>query len=102
MGSGLVAEVFEADPDLAGSATMIRAPVIENLQAADLHVGLLDVDPVVFERAAVFLMDGELRGQQADSDEVAINEPFADFANLLGRGTESARMSSWTGMVEKT
>ena len=85
-GIGLVAEVLEANPGLRWIGDHGRTPVIKDLQATDLHVGLLDVDPVVLERAAIFLMDSELRGQQAYSDEVAINETIADGTNLLGRG----------------
>jgi len=48
-GIGLVAEVFQADPNLVRAAYKPRAPVVEDLQSADLHIRLLNVDPVVFQ-----------------------------------------------------
>ena len=74
---GFVAEVFQADPDLRWIGDHVRAPVVEDLQAADQHVGLLDVDPGVLERPAVGLGDSEAIDQQAHGDEVAIDQAVA-------------------------
>ena len=75
---GVVAEVFEADPDLGRVGDHVGAPVVEDLQAADEDVGLLDVDPGVLEGRAVGFGDGELVDEQADGDEVAVHEAVGD------------------------
>ena len=101
---GLVAEVFESDPDVTRVGHQIRTPVIEDLHPAHHHVGLLDVDPVVGKQLRSerrFVVDLQSFQQQADGDEVAIHQPIAHFQTFFGTGASSERISSLIGMVEK-
>ena len=58
------------------------------MQAASSDVGLLDVDPVVIDELAGavilngVLADFQLLKQQADGDEIAIEQAVADFAHI--------------------
>jgi len=56
-----------------GSRTCTGSSV-EDLQAPDLDVGLLDVDPVVGQ--ALFAAEPETAQEQADGDEVSVDEAF--------------------------
>ncbi len=49
----LVAEILQAQPDGSWVCNQRRAPIIENLQPSDAHIGLLYVDPVVGQSPAV-------------------------------------------------
>ena len=65
----------------------MRAPVVENLQAANQHVRLLDIDPVVADQPAILVSlvpDLQLGAQQPDSDEVTIDQPFTHLAYRHG------------------
>ena len=42
-----VAEVLESNPGIARIAHQMRAPVVEDLHAAHLNIGFLNIDPVV-------------------------------------------------------
>ena len=59
----VVAEVLQPEPRGRGIGNHVRTPVVEDLQTAKLHIGLLDVNPVVADRAValpVLLADLEL------------------------------------------
>ena len=98
---GVVAEILEADPHLDGIGDQVRAPVIEDLHAADEHVGLLDIDPRVLDPRSVRLRDEQAIHQQSHGDEVAIHQAVGDRRTSSGTGASMARSSSRTGIVEK-
>ncbi len=85
----LGAEILKTDPHgVFGIGDHIRRPVVEDLQAADLHVALLNIDPAVGHDVAQRLVLGlvlevELVNQQADGHEIAIGQRLGDFAGGL-------------------
>ena len=70
------------DPAISwrGSATMAGTPIVENLKAAELDVGFLDVNPVVGGHAVVgqgippIVRQGHLAQQQSGRHEIAIRK----------------------------
>jgi len=77
----VVTEVLEADPDLAGLCE-IGAPVVEDLQPAYQHIGLLDIDPRVLEQTAIGFGDSKAIDEDADGDEVAVDKAIGDLTNV--------------------
>ena len=83
-------EVFEADPHLLGVGHQVGAPVVENLDAAELHVGFLHIDPVVghelelaFGRAGLCrILDEQLVEQESHGNEVAVHEAIGDAPDI--------------------
>ncbi len=76
-GIALAAEVFEPQPDPARIAHHVRAPVVEDLQPAELYVGLLHVDPIVGRHAvcgAAAMAARHAADQQAGRHEVPIGK----------------------------
>ena len=71
---------------VSGSRHQVRAPVVEDLQAADHDVGFLNIDPVVLDQLAgpAFVLHHQFLDQQSHGDEVAIEQRIADFPHLPG------------------
>src|SRR6202012_5444055 len=75
----LVAEVLQTEPDTCGVGNQCGAPVIENLQSPDAHVGLLNVDPIVGRsRTAPHALQ-----KQAGGHKASIWESGADSGDML-------------------
>ena len=66
----LGAEVLEPEARLARVGDHVGAPVLEVLDATDLHARVVDVDPVVGEEVGPV-------DDQADGQEVAVGERAA-------------------------
>ena len=73
-----------------------RAPVVEVLDAADLHARRVDVDPVVGEQLLAL-------EHQRDDEEVAVAQPLGGLAHGSGGGRRRARAPAIaSGIVEMT
>jgi hypothetical protein len=62
----------------------VGTPVIEDLQAPEENVGLLNITPGVFDesRSVVGLADIKLVSEDADGDEIAILQAFANLSHI--------------------
>ena len=76
----LVAEILQPEPHRPGVGDQVGAPVVEDLQPAEVHVRFLDVDPVVGRQAvAGRVARAATAGQhsahhQSDRHEVAVGQ----------------------------
>src|SRR6266545_5819117 len=82
-----VAEILQAQPYGIAVRHQERAPVVEDLQTAHLYVRLLYVDPVVADQLLALtaaLVEFQPRNQQADDDEIAIDQSARNLADVGG------------------
>jgi hypothetical protein len=71
----------------------IQTPVVEDLQAAQLDIRLLHIDPVAADRTANALnrlVNRELSQQHSHGGKVAAHETFGHFAHVRGTSESKA------------
>ncbi len=78
------AEVLQAQACLALIRDHVWAPVLEVLDASDLHARIMDIDPVVGEDVGAI-------DHHRDADEVPIAKTVGGFAHAFRRGRLEAR-----------
>src|ERR1700733_1326613 len=83
-GVGLIAEVLEADPGLAGVGDHVGAPVVEDLQPPYQYIRLLNVNPVVLEWTPVGFADRQVVNQKSHGNKIAVLQAVAYLAHVAG------------------
>ena len=93
----LVAEVLKPDPDsLRGPSDHVGRPVVEDLDASELHAGILDVNPVVRDDVAEganvrLVFELEPVHEKSHGHEVAVGKACGNRMNVCGDGVEGVR-----------
>ena len=90
-GVAFLAEVFETDPHgVVDVLDQVRAPVVEDLQTADLVARILHVNPTIRHDRRVAegrnvggVGQAQVLDEQADGDEIAVRQAVGDFGHIL-------------------
>ena len=93
-GITLLAEVFKADPHgVVNILDQIRAPVVEDLQAADLIARILHVNPTIRHDRRIAkggnvggVRQAQMIDEQTDGHEITVRQAVGDFGHILRRG----------------